>query len=343
MRSLPINLPAHRAEPACDFARAAFRALLVEVNLTPPGLVDRHNTGAHRDMDPGTSIAAPAPSACGCRALSNAGAKTPLCRQNSSWRGCGRSARPAKTRCFALPAALTPTRAACSRSGCCAPPSAACSSRAAPSAPKRCAPRWRRCAGGWWIASCGATTPGRPPARLFAAHGLSGARGEAEAGFRLVIDGALPLYRQRLAGGDDEQRALLDSLLWLMAHNDDTNVARAAACTGCAGCGAGRHCCWHRAARRGGGSGAPAALRCRLHRPQPQPRRQCRPVDSDGCWRSWVPKNNNQAFRRVPMSQTREKIWKAIAPLAVLAILLLIPVPDGMPPQAGTTSPSSWR
>ena len=53
MRSLPINLPAHRAEPACDFARAAFRALLVEVNLTPkPGLVDRHNTGAHRDMDP---------------------------------------------------------------------------------------------------------------------------------------------------------------------------------------------------------------------------------------------------------------------------------------------------
>ncbi|WP_258029432.1 hypothetical protein, partial [Serratia marcescens] len=26
------------------------------------------------------------------------------------------------------------------------------------------------------------------------------------------------------------------------------------------------------------------------------------------------------------MSQTQEKIWKAIAPLAVLAILLLIPV-----------------
>ncbi|VEA66719.1 Citrate/succinate antiporter [Serratia plymuthica] len=34
------------------------------------------------------------------------------------------------------------------------------------------------------------------------------------------------------------------------------------------------------------------------------------------------------------MSQTQEKIWKAIAPLLVLAILLLIPTPDGMPPQA---------
>ncbi|MGL6020272.1 MAG: SLC13 family permease, partial [Gibbsiella quercinecans] len=34
------------------------------------------------------------------------------------------------------------------------------------------------------------------------------------------------------------------------------------------------------------------------------------------------------------MSEIQEKIWKAIAPLAVLAVLLLIPVPDGMPPQA---------
>ena len=37
-----------------DFAHAAYRALLVEVNLTPkPGLVDRHNNGAHRDMNLG--------------------------------------------------------------------------------------------------------------------------------------------------------------------------------------------------------------------------------------------------------------------------------------------------
>ncbi|MNI52783.1 2-(5''-triphosphoribosyl)-3'-dephosphocoenzyme-A synthase [compost metagenome] len=40
-----------------------------------------------------------------------------------------------------------------------------------------------------------------------------------------MINGALPLYRQRLNAGCDEQTALMDSLLWLMAHNDDTNVA----------------------------------------------------------------------------------------------------------------------
>ncbi|MGO3398540.1 MAG: anion permease, partial [Serratia proteamaculans] len=34
------------------------------------------------------------------------------------------------------------------------------------------------------------------------------------------------------------------------------------------------------------------------------------------------------------MSETKEKIWKALTPLLVLAILLWIPTPDGMPPQA---------
>lgn len=34
------------------------------------------------------------------------------------------------------------------------------------------------------------------------------------------------------------------------------------------------------------------------------------------------------------MSVSKDKIWKLIAPLAVMAIMLLIPVPDGMPPQA---------
>ncbi len=61
--------------------------------------------------------------------------------------------------------------------------------------------------------------------RLFAANKLSGARHAAESGFRLVVCGALPLYRLRLMAGYDQQAALIDSLLWLMADNDDTNVA----------------------------------------------------------------------------------------------------------------------
>ena len=147
MRSLPINLPAHRAEPACDFARAAFRALLVEVNLTPSrGWWIAITPAPTATWISGTSIEAPAPSACGCRALSNAGAKTPLCRQSSSWRGCGRSAWPAKTRCFALPAALTHKGSVFSLGLLCTA-FGRLQQQGRAIAPKRCAPRWRRCAG----------------------------------------------------------------------------------------------------------------------------------------------------------------------------------------------------
>ena len=48
MRSQPVELArCSPSAPVSGFAHAAYRALLVEVNLTPkPGLVDRHNNGA---------------------------------------------------------------------------------------------------------------------------------------------------------------------------------------------------------------------------------------------------------------------------------------------------------
>ncbi len=55
--------------------------------------------------------------------------------------------------------------------------------------------------------------------------GLTGARGEAEAGYPLVINHALPHYLTLLDQGLDPELALLDTLLLLMAINGDTNVA----------------------------------------------------------------------------------------------------------------------
>ena len=55
--------------------------------------------------------------------------------------------------------------------------------------------------------------------------GLTGARGEAEAGYPLVIRHALPHYRALLAQGRDPELALLDTLLLLISMNGDTNVA----------------------------------------------------------------------------------------------------------------------
>ena len=61
--------------------------------------------------------------------------------------------------------------------------------------------------------------------RLYQQLGLTGARGEAEAGFPLVVDHALPHYQQLIAQGRDPELALLDTLLLLIARNGDTNVA----------------------------------------------------------------------------------------------------------------------
>ncbi|MBJ9142901.1 triphosphoribosyl-dephospho-CoA synthase CitG [Citrobacter braakii] len=61
--------------------------------------------------------------------------------------------------------------------------------------------------------------------RLYQQLGLSGARGEAEAGYPLVIQHALPHYRALLTQGRDPELALLDTLLLLISINGDTNVA----------------------------------------------------------------------------------------------------------------------
>lgn len=60
--------------------------------------------------------------------------------------------------------------------------------------------------------------------RIFKQLGLTGARGEAEAGYPLVIHHALPHYRMLRTQGRDPELALLDTLLLLMAINSDTNV-----------------------------------------------------------------------------------------------------------------------
>lgn len=58
----------------------------------------------------------------------------------------------------------------------------------------------------------------------FLRYGLTGARGEAESGFRTVRTQALPVYHRVLQEHDDTNLALLQTLLHLMAWNDDTNL-----------------------------------------------------------------------------------------------------------------------
>ncbi|QIP90067.1 triphosphoribosyl-dephospho-CoA synthase CitG [Serratia fonticola] len=209
------------------FARDAYRAMLVEVNLTPkPGLVDRHNNGAHRDMDIGHFYRS-------SRAIGRwlpyfirqgmADAALPAEQQLARLRPLGMAC---EEQMFHATGGINTHKGSVFSLGllCCAFGRLQQQQRQI-DAQSLCGEVAEMCRG---LVSRelqrnnAGQTAGQ---RLFAEFGLSGARGEAESGFQRVSGGALPLYHQRIASGCGEQVALLDSLLWLMAHNDDTNVA----------------------------------------------------------------------------------------------------------------------
>ena len=58
----------------------------------------------------------------------------------------------------------------------------------------------------------------------FLRYGLPGARGEAESGFLTVRTQALPVFTRMMEETGDSNLALLQTLLHLMAWNDDTNL-----------------------------------------------------------------------------------------------------------------------
>lgn len=60
--------------------------------------------------------------------------------------------------------------------------------------------------------------------RLFKQHNLTGARGEAESGYKTVNQISLPVYQKMLNSGYSEESALLQAMLYLLAYNQDTNL-----------------------------------------------------------------------------------------------------------------------
>ena len=60
--------------------------------------------------------------------------------------------------------------------------------------------------------------------RMFLKYGVTGVRGEAESGFASVKNIALPIYRQRRNANLSVNDALVDTLLYLIAGTYDTNI-----------------------------------------------------------------------------------------------------------------------
>jgi triphosphoribosyl-dephospho-CoA synthase len=208
-------------------ADMAVEALLVEVHLTPkPGLVDRRNDGSHRDMTLVTFLASAGALGPGFRKsflAGVAGRAEPAEVLRGELRTIGLASERAM---FAATAGVNTHKGSVFAFGLLLGAAGRMIGRGeALDADGVCdevallvsgiverelaVPREWRTAG----------------ERLYALHGLTGARGEAASGFATVRDHGLPAYRRMIAAGHDTETALLEAFLTLLAVNRDTNVA----------------------------------------------------------------------------------------------------------------------
>ncbi|AKA37633.1 triphosphoribosyl-dephospho-CoA synthase CitG [Yersinia ruckeri] len=226
MPLLPRHNPSLAVAQVQDYAEMAYFALLAEVNLTPkPGLVDRFNTGAHRDMnlnDFYRSADAIAPwfprfieQGIANRHLDGEAA---LCALRPLGLAC-------ENAMFAATNGVNTHKGSIFSLGllCCAI-GRLLATGVDISAEVVCQEVALLCRGLTERELRRKNLQQTAGQRLFAHHGLTGARGEAESGFATVLTHGLPVYRRRLHLGADQECALLETLLHLMAVNGDTNV-----------------------------------------------------------------------------------------------------------------------
>lgn len=206
----------------------AVRSLLYEVSVTPkPGLVDRNNSGAHRDMD-------------FYNFLSSASALQPFFAQCARIGTDTRSLPPEET--FArlrLPGRLAEQTMLRASGGANTHKGAIFSLGLVCAAAGRLI--FADCTPEALLALCGRMTRGltarelsgiRPESartageQLYSRYGITGIRGQAEAGFPAVLSRGLPVLRQGLARGLSFDRAGAGALLALLCAGEDTNLIK---------------------------------------------------------------------------------------------------------------------
>ncbi len=204
---------------ARDIARLAVRSLHAELTLYPkPGLVSRHDNGAHCDMNATAFVKSLFALRHYFAAIAQAGgAATPM----TALRLLG---TVAEARMLCATSGVNTHRGAIFALGllCAAAGRALAEGRACDDAALReiIATQWRR------------DLIAVPAPRATASHGLqmaaryraSGARGEAIRGFPSIFDVALPALRDALGRGADPEQASVHAFFTLLTVVVDTNV-----------------------------------------------------------------------------------------------------------------------
>lgn len=205
----------------------AVEAMLYEVSATPkPGLVDRDNPGAHRDMDFFTFMTSAAALHDAFLAMAETGyegRERPVQEILPSLRAAGLEA---EQRMFSFTNGVNTHKGMIFNLGLLAGAAGWAIGKEPFSSALACSLVSRMCQG---LAEreLGALegkenlTKGE---RIYLKYGFTGARGEAESGYRTVRLYSLPAYASLRASGMDANDALAETLLHLICHNNDTNI-----------------------------------------------------------------------------------------------------------------------
>lgn len=213
-------------QDAEDAASLAVRALLYEVTVTPkPGLVDRVNSGSHRDMDFYTFMNSAAclwPYFADCVRIGRESAARPAPETFAALRFPGKLAEGVMLRATngvnTHKGAIFTLGVVCGALGRLdrlrwREPEAVLSQVAAMTAGvgKELTD----------LHESSAMTAGQ---RFYQSYGVTGVRGQAEAGFPTVLQIGLPILEEGLSGGMNEDKAGAAALLSILAHTADTNM-----------------------------------------------------------------------------------------------------------------------
>lgn len=204
----------------------AQKALLMEVFCTPkPGLVDRRNSGSHRDMDILTFLKSVTALGCYFRDCAATGAETAHLSPKETFRQLRQLGRQAEEAMFAATNGVNTHKGAIFTLGLFC--GAVGRLEHAPMPPEVLCAQCARMTEGIitedfaGVTAENAVTAGQ---RLYAQYGITGIRGEAEQGFPTVLRTGLP----KLLEGTAQGLALNDcgcaALVAILSQTEDTNL-----------------------------------------------------------------------------------------------------------------------
>lgn len=211
-----------------EIGRFAVQSLLYEVAATPkPGLVDRRNAGAHKDMDCYTFLASAAALAPYFTQFAQVGAERSQLEPKALFRAI-RSIGIAAEQCmFAATAGINTHKGAIFSLGLACTAAGILLAADTKLTPENVADYVSKMTEGICAQEYQGIETKKNPTKgeqIYLRYGLTGVRGEAEQGFPSVLRYSYPVLENCLLRGISLNESLLQAYLHLAGNVDDTNV-----------------------------------------------------------------------------------------------------------------------